>query len=164
MNRHRRWESPVGVYCLVVDEQARLAGVYLAGQRHLPPDAFLGACDNTIADDVTGQLEEYFAGTRQEFAVALAPRGTDFQREVWGALREVDYGKTTTYGLLAQRIGRPGASRAVGAATGRNPWSVIVPCHRLVGNTGALTGYAGGLATKQFLLALEAGDDSAPRP
>lgn len=161
MNRHRRWDSPVGTYCLVVDEQARLAGVYLAGQRHLPPDAFLGTCDDTIADDVIGQLEEYFAGRRRDFDVALAPRGTNFQREVWSALREVDYGTTTTYGLLGQRIGRPGASRAVGAATGRNPWSVIVPCHRLVGSTGVLTGYAGGLATKEFLLALETGDHRA---
>lgn len=155
MNRYRLWESPIGVYRLTVDSDDRLLGVHLTGQRHLPADEFFGAEDPHAADDATSQLAAYFAGELREFDVALAPRGTEFQREVWKGLSEMAYGSTTTYGELAARIGRPGASRAVGAATGRNPWSIVVPCHRLVGRSGVLTGYAGGLEAKQFLLSLE---------
>ena len=160
--RHRRWESPIGVYLLVVDEEGRLAGVYRDGQRHLPDDAALGERDDTVAEEVVEQLAEYFAGERREFDLELAPRGTEFQREVWAALRAIAYGETTTYGELARLIGRPQASRAVGAATGRNPWSIIVPCHRLVGGNGSLTGYAGGLEAKEFLLELESGGPVQP--
>ncbi|MDO5683182.1 MAG: methylated-DNA--[protein]-cysteine S-methyltransferase [Propionibacteriaceae bacterium] len=155
--RHRRWRSPVGTYLLVIDDEGRLAGVYRDGQRHLPAEAGIGPRDDSVAAEVVQQLTEYFAGTRRHFDLELTPRGTDFQREVWAALRGIGYGETTTYGELAQLIGRPKASRAVGAATGRNPWSIVVPCHRLVGHNGSLTGYAGGLAAKEYLLELESG-------
>lgn len=101
------------------------------------------------------QLEEYFAGRRQTFAFDLDPQGTPFQLEVWRALMEIPYGETWSYGQLARRLGRPNASRAVGAANGRNPLPVVVPCHRVIGANGSLTGYAGGLRFKQGLLELE---------
>ena len=101
------------------------------------------------------QLDEYFAGTRTTFDLQLAPAGTEFQRAVWDALLAVPYGATCSYGMLAHSLGKPAASRAVGAANGRNPISVIIPCHRVIGASGALTGYAGGLPAKHFLLALE---------
>jgi methylated-DNA-[protein]-cysteine S-methyltransferase len=103
------------------------------------------------------QLTEYFAGARQRFDLELKPAGTPFQRRVWRALREIPPGRTATYGELADRLGRPGAARAVGAANGLNPISIVVPCHRLVGADGSLTGYAGGLERKRFLLELEEG-------
>jgi methylated-DNA-[protein]-cysteine S-methyltransferase len=102
------------------------------------------------------ELAEYFAGRRKRFSVKLAPRGTPFQRQVWKAIAGVGFGRTIPYAELARRAGRPGSARAAGAATGRNPIGVIVPCHRIVGSNGALTGYAGGLAKKKALLALEA--------
>jgi methylated-DNA-[protein]-cysteine S-methyltransferase len=101
-------------------------------------------------------LEEYFAGTRRKFSVTLDPAGTPFQHRVWAALCEIPYGTTISYGELARRIGQPQASRAVGMANGRNPISIIVPCHRVIGANGTLTGYGGGLERKRFLLALEA--------
>jgi methylated-DNA-[protein]-cysteine S-methyltransferase len=103
------------------------------------------------------QLDAYFAGELREFDLPLAPAGTPWQRAVWDALKEVPYGTTMSYGELAARLGRPTASRAVGAANGRNPISVIVPCHRLIGSNGALTGYAGGLERKAWLLQHELG-------
>jgi methylated-DNA-[protein]-cysteine S-methyltransferase len=105
--------------------------------------------------EAEAQLLAYFAGELEQFTLPLAPRGTAFQRSVWDALAEVPYGTTTTYSALAARIGRPSACRAVGAANGRNPLPVIVPCHRVIGVAGALTGYGGGLARKRHLLALE---------
>jgi len=101
------------------------------------------------------QLQEYFAGELREFDIPLAPRGTEFQLQVWEALRSIPYGETISYGELARRIGRPTASRAVGAANGRNPIPVIIPCHRVIGSSGSLVGFGGGLPTKQHLLALE---------
>ena len=98
---------------------------------------------------------EYFAGARRVFTVPLAPAGTPFQRLVWDALREIPYGATATYGEIAARIGRPGAARAVGSANHHNPLSIFVPCHRVLGANGALTGYAGGLEAKRKLLAIE---------
>jgi methylated-DNA-[protein]-cysteine S-methyltransferase len=103
------------------------------------------------------QLEAYFAGELREFDLPLAPQGTPFQREVWSALREIPYGGTTSYGELAASVGRPHAARAVGAANGRNPIAVVIPCHRVIGASGALTGYGGGLGRKRLLLDLEAG-------
>ena len=105
--------------------------------------------------DATDQLRAYFAGSLARFELRLAPRGTPFQRGVWDALTEIPYGTTTSYGALAARIGRPGASRAVGAANGRNPLPVVIPCHRVIGADGTLTGYGGGLERKQALLGLE---------
>ena len=102
------------------------------------------------------QLREYFAAERERFDVPLAARGTEFQRRVWEALHRIPYGETASYGEIAREIGRPAASRAVGAANGRNPISIVVPCHRVVGAGGALTGYGGGLDRKAWLLNLEA--------
>ena len=101
------------------------------------------------------QLQEYFAGTLREFDIPLAPRGTEFQLQVWNALRSIPYGETVSYGDLARQIGRPTASRAVGAANGKNPIPVIIPCHRVIGSNGTLTGFGGGLDSKRFPLDLE---------
>ncbi len=105
--------------------------------------------------DAVRRLEEYFAGARTQFDLRLAPSGTPFQKSVWSALLDIPFGQTRSYGELARAIGRPTASRAVGAANGRNPISIVVPCHRVIGADGSLTGYAGGLERKQTLLALE---------
>ena len=117
-----------------------------SGWRPAPVGAFAGAIE---------QIDAYFAGDLTEFDVDLDMPGTDFQRRVWAALRTIPYGQTRSYGDIAAQIGAPGASRAVGLANGRNPISIIVPCHRVVGSTGSLTGYGGGLDRKRTLLALE---------
>lgn len=117
--------------------------------------------DPQAAAGTAAQLREYFAGERDRFDLPLAPRGTAFQLRVWEALREIPYGETATYGEIAATIGKPSASRAVGAANGRNPIGVVVPCHRIIGADGTLTGYGGGLDRKAWLLNLEA---SALRP
>lgn len=106
-------------------------------------------------DETAGQLAEYFAGHRHRFDLPLAPQGTPFQRDVWQALAGIEYGRTESYAGLARRIGRPGASRAVGAANGRNPLPIVLPCHRVIGTNGSLTGFGGGLPVKRFLLELE---------
>lgn len=106
--------------------------------------------------EVSLQLDGYFAGDRRQFDLALAPEGTEFQRRVWDALTEIAYGETWSYGELARHIGKPKASRAVGAANGQNPIPVIIPCHRVIGSSGKLTGFGGGLQTKEYLLGLEA--------
>ena len=105
--------------------------------------------------EVCSQLESYFAGDLQEFDLPLAPVGTEFQQRVWSTLTEIPYGETWSYGELARHIGKPKASRAVGAANGLNPIPVIIPCHRVIGSSGKLTGFGGGLQTKEYLLALE---------
>lgn len=116
--------------------------------------------DDTAFRDVARQLDAYFAGSLRAFDVELDLRGTEFQRQVWRALLAVPYGRTTTYGALAASIGRPAALRAVGAANGSNPLPIVVPCHRVIGSGGSLTGFGGGLPAKRFLLDLEsfAGD------
>ena len=111
--------------------------------------------DHALLHRAEQQLGEYFAGSRRSFDLPLAPQGTPFQREVWEALAAIPYGETSSYGQLAARVGRPSASRAVGAANGRNPLPIVLPCHRVIGANGALTGFGGGLPTKQFLLKLE---------
>lgn len=156
--KHRIVDGPLGTMTLVVTDAGALAGLYLHEQKYHPDAAEFGERNDTVAEDAVQQLAEYFAGRRTSFELALDPHGTEFQRTVWAALREIDYGSTETYGALAQRIGSPRSSRAVGAATGRNPISIIVPCHRLVGASGQLTGYAGGLDRKRWLLEHEAGD------
>jgi len=113
-------------------------------------------------DEVRQQVDEYFAGRRRAFDLPLNPRGTDFQRQVWLALREIPFGQTSSYGKLAHKLGRPTGSRAVGAAVGRNPLGIIVPCHRVLGADGSLTGYAGGLERKVALLELEGATGRAP--
>lgn len=159
-------DSPIGPLRIVTDERGRLCEVkFGSGLTEAPGSqpggtgadegAGLRARHSSGNEDVAHQLVEYFAGTRKTFDLELAPRGTPFQLDVWKALCEVPYGETITYAELARRIGRPAAVRAVGAANGANPIPIIVPCHRVIGSNGTLTGYGGGIATKQFLLALE---------
>jgi methylated-DNA-[protein]-cysteine S-methyltransferase len=154
---HAVVETALGPVTLVGAAGA-LAGLYLHEQRHLPPAPALGARDDRTLPGLQEQLHAYLAGELQEFDVELAPLGTPFQAQVWAALRAVPYGTTTTYGELAAAVGRPTAVRAVGAANGRNPRCLVVPCHRVVGADGSLTGYAGGLDRKQTLLSLETQD------
>lgn len=104
------------------------------------------------------QLAEYFAGTRRDFNLPLSPRGTDFQRRVWAVLEGIPYGETRNYAELAEQLGSRGGQRAVGAANGRNPLAIVVPCHRVIGSDGRMTGYAGGIGRKRWLLAFEAGE------
>jgi len=151
--RHR---TPLGPVRLVA-RGGKLAGLYFDGQKY---DAREGpdwreAPDDPLLREAARQLDAYFAGERTRFDLALAPDGTPFQRRVWRAIAAVPSGATITYGELAKRVGSPSAVRAAGAATGRNPLSIVVPCHRILGAGGALTGYAGGLDRKRALLALE---------
>lgn len=148
--------SPVGVLTLVSNGQA-LTGVYFEGHAPGGPPAIAGEKKDEVLDSVRKQLDQYFAGRRKVFDVALAPKGTAFQSRIWAALQHIGYGETTTYGAIAAGIGSPAAVRAAGGAIGRNPVSIIIPCHRVIGASGALTGFGGGLARKQHLLALESG-------
>ena len=144
-------QSPVGDLTLT-EENSALTGLYF-GRRSLEGEEGLTA----LLERAFQQLEEYFAGKRKQFDLPLSLRGTEFQRQVWAALRDIPYGETRSYGQIAQAVGRPKAVRAVGMANHRNPISIIVPCHRVVGADGSLTGYGGGLENKKFLLALERG-------
>lgn len=146
--------SPLGDLTLVADE-GRLTGLYFPHHWYRPDPASFGARDDTGFGDVTAQLGEYFAGQRERFDLPLDPRGDDFQHRVWALISAIPYGQTTSYGELAKQLGDGTAAKDVGQAVGRNPLSVIVPCHRVVGKDGQLTGYAGGLARKRFLLDLE---------
>ncbi|HEY4022585.1 MAG TPA: methylated-DNA--[protein]-cysteine S-methyltransferase [Pseudonocardiaceae bacterium] len=156
MRTHCVIESPMGLLTLVATDGV-LAGLYMEQQRHRPAEETFGELDDVPFDLVRTQLAEYFAGERTEFDLPLAMAGTEFQRSVWAALREIPYGDTVSYGQLADRLGNPNASRAVGLANGRNPIGIIVPCHRVVGSTGDLTGYGGGIERKRALLAFEKG-------
>jgi methylated-DNA-[protein]-cysteine S-methyltransferase len=157
MHYYNYFESPYGRMLLVADDKA-LTGAYFAKQKYLPCIEADWKRDSRHAPLVRAkrELAEYFCGKRKSFSVRLAPRGTPFQRSVWKAISRVRFGRTIPYAELARRAGRPGSARAAGAATGRNPIGIIVPCHRIVGSNGSLTGYAGGLAKKRALLALEA--------
>lgn len=157
-----RVTSPLGLLVLATDGEA-LTGVWFDGQRYQPPIevGWQRRCDVPILRRAAAELAEYFAGERRQFELALAPSGTPFQRAVWDAIASVPYGATIAYRELAARAGQPRAVRAAGAATGRNPLSVVIPCHRIVGAGGALTGYAGGLERKLALLALERADLAA---
>ena len=150
-------DSPVGPLTLVGTDGA-LSGLYMDRQRYRPPPHTFGEPDGAPFSQVIDQLTEYFAGRRREFTVPVRLTGTPFQRTVWAALREIPYGGTVSYSELAVSIGRPAAARAVGLANGKNPISIIVPCHRVVGATGSLTGYGGGLPRKQYLLDFESGN------
>ena len=143
-------DSPLGTLTLLARGDA-LAGVYLPDQ--VPPAPTAGSA--RVLDDAAAQLRAYFAGELRAFDVPLAPVGTAFQQLVWDALRRIPFGETWTYGQLALAIGRPSASRAVGAANGKNPISILVPCHRVIGASGDLTGYAGGMPAKKWLLGHE---------
>ncbi|HVZ71638.1 MAG TPA: methylated-DNA--[protein]-cysteine S-methyltransferase [Polyangia bacterium] len=158
MNRETSYsvvESPVGPLTLVA-EGGDLVGVYFANASHAvdPPAAWKR--DERRLRPVAAQLAEYFAGRRTRFDLPLAPRGTPFQRVVWDALLDIPFGETASYGELARAIGKPSASRAVGAANGKNPLSIVIPCHRVIGADGSMTGYGGEIPRKRALLALEA--------
>jgi len=150
----RTMESPVGTITLA-GRDGVLTHLRMDDQAHAPADQPHWEPDVDAFAEVVEQLEAYFAGELTEFDVDLRLEGTEFQREVWGALQEIPYGETWSYGQLADHIGKPGAARAVGLANGRNPVGIIVPCHRVIGADGSLTGYGGGLPRKQLLLQLE---------
>jgi methylated-DNA-[protein]-cysteine S-methyltransferase len=151
-----RYASPLGTMLLAASDQG-LAGVWFEGQRH-GPDATLWREDpaHPVLCEAARQLQQYFAGERTDFDLPLDLHyGTPFQQSVWNALLAIPRGRTTSYAELGRRLGRPQAARAVGAAVGRNPVSIVVPCHRVLGTAGTLTGYAGGLERKTALLKLE---------
>ena len=151
--------TPMGALTLVAAGDA-LTGLYMTDQRHRPPQESFGAPADPAEEPFAGtiaQLRAYFRGELTTFDLPLALRGTPFQRRVWAALRTIPYGRTMSYGELAARLGVPSAARAVGLANGRNPVGIIVPCHRVVGANGSLTGYGGGLDRKQRLLDFERG-------
>lgn len=156
MKRSLPYASPLGPMLLVMDDVA-LAGLYFLGQKHFPPDLPAGAANaqDSLAQKALRQLDAYFQGERTAFDLPLSPQGTAFQRAVWDGLLAIPYGRTITYGELARQLGRPQSVRAVGAAVGRNPLSILIPCHRVIGADGSLTGYAGGLDRKRALLELE---------
>jgi methylated-DNA-[protein]-cysteine S-methyltransferase len=149
-------ESPVGQLKLIASDKGLVAILW---EKDKPNRVRLSELKENPQHPVLlkteRQLNEYFAGKRKEFSITLDVRGTSFQNDVWNALLAIPFGETRTYGQLAKQLGRPQASRAVGAANGRNPVSIIVPCHRVIGSTGKLTGFAGGLDTKAHLLGLE---------
>lgn len=149
-------DSPVGRLTLLATDEA-LIGVHFPGDESaVGADARDGA-GHPVIERAKQQLDEYFAGTRTRFELPLAPRGTAMQRTVWDALLAIPYGETRSYGALAAAIGRPTAARAVGMANGRNPIAIVIPCHRVIGKDGTLTGYGGGLPRKEWLLRHERG-------
>ncbi|MGA9852920.1 MAG: methylated-DNA--[protein]-cysteine S-methyltransferase [Gammaproteobacteria bacterium] len=152
-------QSPVGKL-LLAGEEERLYQVHFQDGTHpAQPEAGWEQSERSFRE-VVRQLKAYFAGKLTRFDLSLKPEGTEFQIKVWRALRTIPYGKTWSYGELARRIGKPAASRAVGAANGQNPLPIIVPCHRVIGADGSLTGFGGGLRIKQALLELESGERS----
>ncbi|WP_323184708.1 methylated-DNA--[protein]-cysteine S-methyltransferase [Streptomyces sp. NBC_00199] len=162
MKQHTIIDSPYGPLTLVADDGV-LCGLYMTDQRHRPPEEDFGSRDDTRFGAAEEQLTAYFAGELTEFTLELRLHGTPFQRSVWAALRAIPYGETRSYGELAEALGSPGASRAVGLANGRNPVGIIVPCHRVIGAGGGLTGYGGGLHRKRRLLEFESGAAAAGR-
>jgi methylated-DNA-[protein]-cysteine S-methyltransferase len=150
------FDSPLGTLLAVSDGRS-LTRLHMQDARRPHAIAPSWRHDAGAFTDLREQLEQYFAGARRRFDLEMAPGGNPFEQRVWAALLDIPYGETMSYGALAQRIGAPGAARAVGLANGRNPIAVIIPCHRVIGATGALTGYGGGLERKRLLLDLEAG-------
>lgn len=148
-------ETPIGRLLLVSHGDALVEIGFPSGAAAHAPDPAWSRGDNAVLAQTRQQLREYFAGTRTGFDLPLRPAGTPFQQQVWQALQQIPYGETCSYGDLARAIGRPTASRAVGAANGRNPLPIVIPCHRVIGTGGALVGFGGGLPTKAQLLALE---------
>jgi methylated-DNA-[protein]-cysteine S-methyltransferase len=147
-------ESPLGPLLLAADDAGLREILFVKGRSHAHPKADWKK-DSVPFRETIRQLRSYFAGELEDFEIPLAPKGTSFQVGVWQRIREIPYGETTTYGDLARRIGNPNASRAVGLANGSNPIPIIIPCHRVIGSNGRLTGYGGGLPIKEKLLALE---------
>lgn len=154
MNQFTYYQSPHGQMTLQANEDG-LLGAWFAIQTTQPQDLGTYSDNHPILSEAVRQLEEYFSGKRTQFALPLAAKGTAFQQAVWQALCRIPFGETRSYQQLADEIGNPKAVRAVGLANGKNPISVIVPCHRVIGKNGQLTGYAGGVETKQRLLELE---------
>jgi methylated-DNA-[protein]-cysteine S-methyltransferase len=152
--RHTTVASPIGELLLLRDDRG-LTGLFMDAGRHAPPSLEGSRGDPAAFSDVAAQLAAYFAGELTAFDLPLAPSGSPFQLEVWAALRTIPYGETRSYVDIARQIGKPSGSRAVGLANGRNPISIIVPCHRVIGANGSLTGYGGGLDRKRTLLDLE---------
>ena len=157
MKQHTVIDSPYGPLTLVATDGV-LSGLYMTDQRHRPPEETFGDPDDTFFAETIDELRAYFAGELKEFSVQLHLDGTAFQRSVWEQLRKIPYGETRSYGELADALGNPNASRAVGLANGKNPLGIIVPCHRVVGANGSLTGYGGGLERKRQLLDFERGE------
>ena len=151
---YRSINSPIGLLTLAGQGDC-LTNLVMETAAHPPSERNRWVEDKRAFPDVVAQIEEYFAGERTGFDAAIAPGGTDFQQRVWDALCEIPYGETRSYGEIARQIGQPRAARAVGLANARNPIPIIVPCHRVIGAKGSLTGYAGGLETKGALLDLE---------
>ncbi|GAA3923979.1 methylated-DNA--[protein]-cysteine S-methyltransferase [Streptomyces gulbargensis] len=159
--QHTVVDSPYEPLTLVAVDGV-LSRVHMTGQRHRPPEETFGEPDPRPFGEVVRQLDAYFAGDLTAFDLPLRLEGTPFQRRVWNELLRIPYGETRTYGQLAEALGTPTASRAVGLANGKNPVSIIVPCHRVIGAGGGLTGYGGGLDRKRRLLAFESGALPAP--
>lgn len=152
MNGFISIESPVGKLWIAADDDAILS---LRPETEWNPSSSVVRCESPLLHRAKIELEEYFAGERSEFDLPLRPKGTPFQQRVWEALRTIPYGQTRSYQEIAIQIGNPMACRAVGMANNRNPISLLIPCHRVIGKTGKLVGYGGGLAMKAALLALE---------
>ena len=158
-------DTPLARIALSSDGRGLTAVHFLDGPRATTPSPARPLCDDDVVAAARAQLQEYFAGVRRRFDLPLAPTGTEFQRRVWEALGDIPFGTTTSYGALARRLGCPGGSRAVGAANGCNPLAIVVPCHRVLGASGHLTGYGGGVARKAALLDFErAVAATGPRP
>lgn len=154
MKRYTQFDCPLGLVTLQFNEQGIL-GLWFETQTTQPEQLGVRCDRSKLISEVKKQLEEYFAGRRENFDLPLAAKGTEFQNCVWRALEKIPYGKTICYQELANLIGNPNAVRAVGLANGKNPISIIVPCHRVIGKNGKLTGYAGGVERKAHLLKLE---------
>ena len=159
--RYDELDSPVGPLLVAADAAGLRRIHFQQGRGRLPPDP-VWRRDPAPFRDLARQLAQYFAGTRRTFDLALAPEGTSFQLETWRALAAIPYGTTISYSELARRVGRPEAVRAVGAANGQNPLPIVVPCHRVIGKDGSLTGFGGGLPAKRALLELEGAAAVAP--
>ncbi len=150
------YKSPLGPIEIVGSQDSIIALDFV--EEMLPEDGELTFC----VKEGLKQIDEYFRGDRREFFLNLQPAGTDFQKSVWRQLEEIPYGKTTSYGAIADTLAKPNASRAVGSANGKNPIAIIVPCHRVIGSDGSLTGYGGGLWRKRWLIGFERGEVQPP--
>jgi methylated-DNA-[protein]-cysteine S-methyltransferase len=153
-------DSPIGTLLIACDEEAIRRIEFPRNGKPAQPEPGWQQSNGGLLREAAQQLSEYFSGCRTAFTVPLGPEGTEFQTTVWGHLRNIPYGQTISYGELAKRVGNPKASRAVGAANGCNPIPIMIPCHRVIGSDGTLTGFGGGLPTKKALLTLEAGHSS----
>jgi methylated-DNA-[protein]-cysteine S-methyltransferase len=149
------YEGPIGKFTLVSNGKAL---IHLDFEKTKTPAPVCARGADKILDKARGELDLYFAGKLKQFSVPVDPQGTEFQRACWAALQKIPYGRTRSYAQQAVAIGNPKATRAVGLANGRNPIAVIIPCHRVIGANGSLTGFGGGLPRKQFLLELESGE------